>query len=117
MRPMPCNCPDDKIAPPLPQSGCAYLVHSGGPVSNLYRLVEHAIPDVEMAHGRPTVHADGSLEFPGPPARHPWLPAGRLSPLPRLAALSTANVASPSRGRSALHRGHLRQSGSGAIQP
>ena len=72
---MPCNCPDDKSAPPVPRSGCAYLVHSGGPASNLYSLVEHAIPDVEMAHGRPKVHPDGSLEFPGPP---PAIPGYRL---------------------------------------
>ena len=26
----------------------------------------HAVPDVEMSHGRPKVHPDGSLEFPGP---------------------------------------------------
>jgi len=36
-------------------------------MASFYRLVEHAIPDVAMAHGRPIVHPDGSLEFPGPP--------------------------------------------------
>jgi hypothetical protein len=40
-------------------------------MANFYRLVEHAIPDVEMVHGRPTVHPDGSLEFPGPPPAIP----------------------------------------------
>ena len=58
-----------------PAKRCAYLVHSGGPASNLYSLVEHAIPDVEMDHGRPKVHPDGSLEFPGPP---PAIPGYRL---------------------------------------
>ena len=44
--------------------------------------MEHAIPDVEMAHGRPTVHPDGSLEFPGPPPAIPgYRPEGsRLYP-------------------------------------
>jgi hypothetical protein len=79
---MSCDCPDDKSAPPVPRSGCAYLVHSGGPASNIYRLVEHAIPDVELVHGRPTVHQDGSLEFPGPPPAIPgYRPEGsRLYP-------------------------------------
>jgi len=40
-------------------------------MASFYRLVEHAIPDVEMVHGRPTVHPDGSLEFPGPPPAIP----------------------------------------------
>ncbi len=63
---MPCDCPDNQ---PRPTSigGCNYLVYSGGPWTSFYRLVEQAIPDVEMAHGRPTAHPDGSLEFPGPP--------------------------------------------------
>ncbi len=63
---MPCDCPDNQPRP-LPSGGCNYLVYSGGPLSSFYRLVEQAIPDVEMTHGRPTAHADGSLEFPGPP--------------------------------------------------
>ena len=62
---MPCHCPDDR--PPAPVAGCNYLVYSGGPLAGFYRLIEQAIPDVEMAHGRPTVHADGSLEFAGAP--------------------------------------------------
>ena len=62
---MPCDCPEEQPRP-IPQGGCNYLVHSGGPLSNLYRLVEHIIPDVEMTHGRPTVHSDGSLDFPDP---------------------------------------------------
>jgi len=66
----------------MPTGGCNYLVYSGGPLASFYRLVEHAIPDVEMAHGRPTVHADGSLEFPGPPPVIPGyrLDGSRLSP-------------------------------------
>ena len=40
-------------------------------MASFYRLVEHALPDVEMAHGRPKVHADGSLEFAGPPPAIP----------------------------------------------
>ena len=63
---MPCDCPDDQPRP-VPSGGCNYLVYSGGPLAGFYRLVEQAIPDVELAHGRPTVHPDGSLEFPGPP--------------------------------------------------
>ena len=55
--------------------------------------------------------------IPRTPARHPRLPAGRLSPLPGLAALHAADAASPSRGRSALHRGPLRQPRGRAIQP
>jgi len=62
---MPCDCPDERPRP-MPTGGCNYLVYSGGPLSSFYRLVEQAIPDVELAHGRPTVHPDGSLEFPGP---------------------------------------------------
>jgi hypothetical protein len=65
---MPCDCPEDQ-ARLTPSGGCNYLVYSGGPMASFYRLVEHAIPDVEMTHGRPLVHLDGSLEFSGlPPA-------------------------------------------------
>ena len=64
--PMPCDCPDEPPRP-TPTGGCNYLVYSGGPLENFYRLVGEAIPDVELAHGRPTVHPDGSLEFPGTP--------------------------------------------------
>jgi hypothetical protein len=63
---MPCDCPEEQPRP-TPTGGCNYLVYSGGPLSSFYRLVEQAIPDVELAHSRPTVHADGSLEFPGSP--------------------------------------------------
>ncbi len=51
-------------------------------MASFYRLVEHAIPDVEMAHGRPVVHPDGSLEFPGfPPVILGYRPEGsRLVP-------------------------------------
>lgn len=51
----------------MPTGGCNYLVYSGGPLTSFYRLVEQAIPNVELVHGRPTVHPDGSLEFSGPP--------------------------------------------------
>jgi hypothetical protein len=64
--PMPCDCCEDQPRP-IPAGGCNYLVYSGGPPASFYRLVEQAIPDVEMAHGRPTGHPDGSLEFRGPP--------------------------------------------------
>ena len=66
----------------MPSGGCNYLVYSGGPLASFYRLVEQAIPDVEMAHGRPTVHPDGSLEFRGPPPTIPgYRPEGaRLTP-------------------------------------
>ena len=67
VKPMPCGCPDDQPRRPTPSGGCNYLVHSGGPLARLYRLLAQAIPDVEMTHERPTVHPDGSLEFPGPP--------------------------------------------------
>jgi len=66
VRPMPCDCPEDQPQP-IPQGGCNYLIYSGGPMANFYRLVEHAMPDVEMSHGRPNVHPDGSLEFPDTP--------------------------------------------------
>jgi len=33
--------------------------------------MEQAIPDVAMAHGRPTVHPDGSLEFAATPPAIP----------------------------------------------
>jgi len=36
-------------------------------MASFYRLVEQAIPDVELVYGRPAVHSDGSLEFSGPP--------------------------------------------------
>jgi len=62
--PMPCDCPDEP-ARPTPAGGCNYLIYSGGPLADFYRLVEQAIPDVELTHGRPTVHPDGSLEFVG----------------------------------------------------
>ncbi len=64
--PMPCDCPDE-LPRPLPNGGCNYLVYSGGPLSSFYRLVGEAIPDVELAHGRPTICPDGSLEFAGLP--------------------------------------------------
>lgn len=63
---MPCDCPEEERRP-TPTGGCNYLVYSGGPRASFYRLLEQAIPDVEMMHGRPTVHPDGFLEFPGPP--------------------------------------------------
>lgn len=67
---MPCDCPDNQ---PRPTSigGCNYLVYSGGPWASFYHLVEQALPDAEMTHGRPIVHPDGSLEFPGPPPEIP----------------------------------------------
>ena len=40
-------------------------------MASFYRLVDHAMPDAEMSHGRPVVHLDGSLEFPGPPPAIP----------------------------------------------
>jgi hypothetical protein len=62
---MGCKCPDDTL---LPNGGCNYLIYSGGPIENLYRLVAQAIPgNAEITHGRPVVHDDGSLEFPGEP--------------------------------------------------
>lgn len=64
---MPCNCPDDRPARPNPVGGCNYLCYSGGSAAGIYALVGEALPDVEMTHGRPVVHLDGSLEFPGPP--------------------------------------------------
>lgn len=67
---MPCDCPEDQPHP-TPSGGCNYLIYSGGPLASFYRLVEHAIPDAEMTHGRPTVHPDGSLEFPGTPPEIP----------------------------------------------
>jgi hypothetical protein len=63
---MPCDCPEDQ-PPPTPSGGCNYLVYSGGSLANFYRLVAQAIPDVELVHGRPTAHPDGTLEFVGPP--------------------------------------------------
>jgi hypothetical protein len=63
---MPCDCPEDQPRP-KPAGGCNYLTYSGGPVASFYRLVEQAIPDVDLVHGRPTVHPDGSLEFATPP--------------------------------------------------
>lgn len=77
---MGCGCPEPG---PLP-NGCNYIIYSGGPIENVYRLVGQAIPaDAELTHGRPTVHADGSLEFTGDP---PILPGyrregSRLHPL------------------------------------
>lgn len=78
---MPCDCPEEQPRP-VPTGGCNYLVYSGGPMASFYRLVEYAIPDVAMAHGRPIVHPDGSLEFPGPPPAIPgYRPEGsRLFP-------------------------------------
>ena len=70
---MPCDCPEERPRP-APTGGCNYLAYSGGPLSSFYRLVEQAIPNVEIIHGRPTVHADGSLEFVGLP---PVLPGYR----------------------------------------
>ncbi len=64
---MPCECPDDQPRRPTPSGSCNYLLYSGGPPASFYRLLVQAIPDVEMTHGRPAVHPDGSLEFPGPP--------------------------------------------------
>jgi len=63
---MPCGCPEDQSRP-TPAGGCNYLVYSGGPLASFYHLVAQAIPAAELAHGRPTVHPDGSLEFSGPP--------------------------------------------------
>ena len=79
---MPCDCPEDQ-SHPVPSDGCNYLAYSGGPLANFYRLVEHAIPDVEMTHGRPKVLPDGSLEFSGPPPAIPgYRPEGsRLYPV------------------------------------
>ena len=79
---MPCDCPENRPRPNSPAE-CAYLVHSGGPPHGLYRLVDQAIPaDVELVHGRPMVHPDGSLEFTGPPPAIPgyWQEGLRLYP-------------------------------------
>jgi hypothetical protein len=70
---MPCDCPEDRPRSSSP-ARCSYLAYSGGPLPSFYCLVEQGIPDVEMVHGRPTVHPDGSLEFVGPP---PALPGYR----------------------------------------
>jgi hypothetical protein len=71
---MPCNCPEDQPSRPLPTGGCNYVVGTGSLPSSLYRLVEQAIPDVELIHGRPIIYSDGSLEFPESP---PTLPGYR----------------------------------------
>jgi len=63
---MPCDCPED-LPRPKATGGCNYLCYSGGSAAGIYSLVGEALPDVEMTHGRPVVHLDGSLEFPGPP--------------------------------------------------
>ena len=65
---MSCSdCPDTQPRPSAP-AGCNYIAYSGGPMNSLYRLLDQAIPaDVELIHGRPIVHADGSLEFAGDP--------------------------------------------------
>jgi hypothetical protein len=61
---MGCGCPESG---PMP-SGCNYVIYSGGPLQNVYRLVGHAIPaDANLTHGHPTVHSDGALEFAGDP--------------------------------------------------
>jgi hypothetical protein len=90
---MPCDCPEDQPRP-VPTGGCNYLVYSGGPMASFYRLVEHAMPNAEMAHGRPTVHPDGSLEFPGSPLVIPgYRPEGsRLVPAWSLCALRMLRV-------------------------
>jgi hypothetical protein len=77
----PCDCPEDRR--PVPTGGCNYLVCTGGSPGDFCRLVAQAIPDVELAHGRPTVHPDGSLEFPGlPPALAGYRAEGqRLYPI------------------------------------
>jgi len=82
VRTMPCNCPEDRPARPNPAGGCNYLVCSNGSVTSLYRLVEQAIPDVPLAHGRPVVHPDGSLTFTTTPPSIPgYRPEGmRLYP-------------------------------------
>jgi len=67
----PCNCPDESDVRSVAVGGCNYVVYSGNSPVGLYRLVEQAIPDAEMAHGRPVVHSDGSLEFPGTPPAIP----------------------------------------------
>jgi len=67
----PCNCPDQSDVRPVAVGGCNYVAYSGNSPVGLYRLVEQAIPDAEMAHGRPVVHSDGSLEFPGTPPAIP----------------------------------------------
>lgn len=67
---MPCDCPEDQLRPKR-VGGCNYLCYSGGRAASIYPLVGEAIPDVEMAHGRPVVHPDGSLEFPGSPPAIP----------------------------------------------
>lgn len=69
----PCDCPDNQPRP-VPTGGCNYLVCTGSSPSSLYRLVEQAIPDVELSHGRPIIFSDGSLEFPESP---PTLPGYR----------------------------------------
>jgi hypothetical protein len=76
---MPCDCPEDKPVRPIPTGGCNYLVCTNGPPSSLYRLVEQAIPDVELTHGRPIIYSDGSLEFPEspPPALSGYRAEGR----------------------------------------
>jgi len=65
---MPCDCPEDRL---VPTGDHNYLVCANGSLANFYRLVEQAIPDIEMTHGRPTAHPDGSLDFPDTPPAIP----------------------------------------------
>ena len=108
---MPCDCPDDQDRSTRPAKRLrlpGLLRRPGGELLSP-RGTRHPGRGngPRAAHGPP-----GRLAgIPRPPARHPRLPAGRLSPLPGLAALHAANVTGPSRGRSALHRRHLRQPG------
>jgi hypothetical protein len=60
---MGCECPDDI---PRPRGSCIYFIYSGGPFQRLNQLVAEAVSEhMEQSYGRPVVHDDGSLEFPG----------------------------------------------------
>jgi hypothetical protein len=62
---MGCECPDDI---PRPRGSCIYFIYSGGPFQRLNQLVAEAVSEhVEQSYGRPVIHDDGSLEFPGEP--------------------------------------------------
>ena len=66
---MTCEkCPEGQPLTLPKQGNCAcynYVFYSSGLFAEIYPLVAQAIPEgADLKHGRPTVHADGALEYP-----------------------------------------------------
>jgi hypothetical protein len=71
------DCPDSSVTVYL--AGSVYVLYTGGPPAAIYHALNQAVapddPQVARCFSRPTVHPDGSIEYP-PGDREPPCPVG-----------------------------------------